>query len=84
LCFIGNVRIDNKGWNAVPTKLGSIIKQARTASNKSLRDVDAMTGIPYGALSRIETGFIKQPSFRTVVLLARHLKIDLERLADTI
>jgi transcriptional regulator with XRE-family HTH domain len=66
----------------VPTSLGDLIKKARLEANLSLTDVARLTDMPTGQLSMIETGVRPNPSFFTIVKLARGLKISLDALAS--
>jgi HTH-type transcriptional regulator, competence development regulator len=50
--------------------LGKLLKDARTATGKSLRDVERLTGISNGYLSQLEAGKIKQPSPKHLFQLA--------------
>lgn len=63
-------------------KLHEAIAYARECSGLSLRALEKKTGISNALLSQMETGIIKEPSFRNVVKLSNALKISLKRLAQ--
>lgn len=63
-------------------KLGEVLAMARGISGKSLRDLERETGISNALLSQIETGHVKQPSFHSVVKIARVLNVRLDILAE--
>lgn len=62
---------------------GQMLALARELHGLSLRDLERRTGVSNALLSQIETGHVKEPSFRNVVRLARALNLPLERLAET-
>lgn len=63
-------------------KIGEVLSMARGISGKTLRDVERETGISNALLSQIETGHVKQPSFHSVVKIARVLNVKLDILAE--
>ena len=67
-----------------PSDLGQLLRLARELKGWSLRELDKQTGVAHAAINQIETGHIKDPSFRTVVRLARGLNVPLDRLANLI
>lgn len=56
--------------------LGHILKSARTRLGKTLREVEAATGISNGYLSQLESDRIKQPSPRHLFELAGALSLE--------
>lgn len=63
-------------------KIGQVLSMARGISGKSLRDLERETGISNTLLSQIETGHVKNPSFQSVVKIARVLNVKLDVLAE--
>lgn len=64
-------------------KLHELIAVARECKGMTLRQLEQETGISNALLSQIETGHIKQPSFRNIVKISKALNLSLERLAST-
>ena len=64
-------------------KLYEAIANARKYHNLSLRQLEKKTGISNALLWQMETGAVKNPSFRNIVKLSEVLKIPLARLAKT-
>lgn len=64
-----------------PNRLTKTLRAARRTSGLSLRQLSRKTGLAYGQISNIETGYIKQPSFRTMVILSSALDLELDDLA---
>lgn len=62
-------------------KVGELIAVARECKGLTLRQLEARTGISNALLSQIETGHIKEPSWRNVVKIAKALGLKLNRLA---
>lgn len=62
-------------------KLGDLIAATREAKRLSLRELEKKTGISNALLSQIETGHVKEPSWRNVVKIAKALGLKLDRLA---
>lgn len=60
-------------------RLGSELKSARGSA--SLRDIERITGISAGYLSRLERG-LKRPRKETLSILSVALGLDLERLLE--
>lgn len=63
-------------------KLHEAIANARESKGLTLRDLEQETGISNALLSQIETGRVRDPSFRKVVKISRALGIPLRRLAE--
>ena len=63
-------------------KLHELIANARRQSGFSLRELEAETGISNPLLSQIETGHIKEPSFRKIIKIGMALKIPLKKMAE--
>jgi len=63
--------------------LPEAIAYARECKGLSLRQLEAETGISNALLSQIETGHVREPSFRNVVKIAAALNLSLDRLART-
>jgi len=64
-------------------KLHEAIAFARAGKGLTLRDLEDKTGISNGLLSQIESGYVKNPSFRNVVKISKALGLSLNRLAET-
>lgn len=62
-------------------KLTAMLTKARDDKGLTLRQLEAKTGISNALLSQIETGHVKEPSWRNVVKIAQALNLDLDRLA---
>lgn len=62
-------------------KVGELICVARECKGWTLRDLEKRTGISNALLSQIETGHIKNPSWRNVIKIAKALNLKLDRLA---
>jgi transcriptional regulator with XRE-family HTH domain len=62
-------------------KLGEAIGKERKAQGFSLRDLEAISGIAYTLISKIERGRVAEPGFRVVSRLAKALRIGLDSLA---
>lgn len=67
--------------SASMTTLAEMIAIARDCKGMSLRQLESATGISNALLSQMETGKVKEPSWRNVVKIARALDIKLDRLA---
>lgn len=63
-------------------KLGEVLKSARLASGRSLREVERGTGISNGYLSQLESDAVKQPSPHHLHKLADFYGVDYSRLMD--
>ena len=63
--------------------IGEWLALARELKGWTLRDLEKRTGISNALISQMETGHIKEPSFRNIVRLARALGLKLDRLAET-
>jgi transcriptional regulator with XRE-family HTH domain len=64
-------------------KIGELISLARELQGLTLRQFEKQTGISNALLSQIETGKVKEPSWRNVVKIAAALGVSLDRLART-
>ena len=64
-------------------KLNQALAQARRYSGLTLRELEKETGISNALLSQMETGVVKNPSFRNVIKISEALKIPLTQLAKT-
>jgi transcriptional regulator with XRE-family HTH domain len=62
-------------------QLGELISVARECRGWSLREMEKRTGISNSLLCQIESGHIKEPSWRNVVKIAKALGLKLDRLA---
>ena len=58
-----------------------MVAVARECKGFTLRELEAATGIHNAILSQIETGKIREPSWRNMVKIARALDLKLDRLA---
>ena len=63
-------------------KLGELIAVARECKGFTLRELEKRTGLSNALLSQIETGHIKNPSWHSVVKIAKALDLKLTRLAS--
>jgi transcriptional regulator with XRE-family HTH domain len=63
-------------------KLHEAIAYARECKGLTLRQLEKQTGLSNAHLSQIETGHIREPSFRNVVKICKALGLSLKRLAD--
>ncbi|MHB8147503.1 MAG: helix-turn-helix domain-containing protein [Vulcanimicrobiaceae bacterium] len=64
--------------------LGTVLRDARLAAGLSTRDLERVTGISNGQISKVEGGVRPDPSFRTVMRLARGIGISLDDLVARI
>lgn len=62
-------------------RIGELISVTREIKGLSLRDLEGKTGINNALLSQIETGHVKNPSWKNVVKIAKALDLKLDRLA---
>ncbi len=62
-------------------RLGELLAVARECKGLSLRQLERATGISNALLSQIETGHVKEPSWRNVVKIAQVLDLNLKRVA---
>ena len=62
-------------------KLDEAIAYGRECKRLTLRQLEEATGISNALLSQIETGKVREPSWRNVVRIARALDLKLDRLA---
>lgn len=65
----------------ISNRLGEFLFAGRRMKEWSQRRLAAETGISDPAISQIETGHIREPSFRDVVRLCRALGLSLDRAA---
>jgi transcriptional regulator with XRE-family HTH domain len=63
-------------------RLGELLGVARECKGLTLRQLETATGISNALLSQIETGKVREPSWRNVVKIAKALGLKLERLAE--
>lgn len=63
-------------------KLHRVIAIARKSKGITLRALAEKTGISNACLSQMETGFVREPSFRNVVKLSRVLDTPLHKFAE--
>lgn len=63
------------------TTIAELISLSRELRGMTLRDLERATGITNPLLSQIERGKVKNPSFRSVVLISDALGLSLDRLA---
>jgi transcriptional regulator with XRE-family HTH domain len=63
-------------------KLYKIMALARKKSGKTLRQIEAETGVQNGTISQIETGYSKSPEFFNVQKIARAIRLDWEDLKN--
>ena len=60
--------------------LGAALREARRDAGLSARDLERLTGISTAQISKVESGARTDPSFRTVMRLARGIGISLDDL----
>ena len=65
----------------VAMKLGKLLATMRNIKGLTLRELECETGISNALLCQIETGHVKEPSWRKVVKIARALNLKLDELA---
>lgn len=65
-------------------KLQQILAIARECKGLSLRELEKKTGISNALLYQMETGQIKEPSFRNIVKVSKVLGVGIERLAESV
>jgi transcriptional regulator with XRE-family HTH domain len=65
-------------------KLGQVLKAARLASGKTLREVEAGTGISNGHLSQLESDAVKRPSPNHLGKLAEFYRLDYSHLMELV
>jgi len=76
----GEVKI---GAEALPTTvLGKRLREAREDMGLSLRDVEKVTGLSNAAISQIETGKIKSPSFHSLVSICNAYGVKITSLIE--
>lgn len=63
-------------------RLGELLGVARECKGLTLRQLEKQTGISNALLSQIETGHVREPSWRNVVKIAKALSLKLDRLAE--
>ena len=61
--------------------LGKAIAAARGKKGKSLRQLEAETGISNATICQIESGHIKEPAWWKIVDIAKALSLNLDKLA---
>lgn len=59
--------------------LRELVVVARELNGLTLRDLEAASGVSNPMISQIESGKVKDPSFRTIVALSRALNVPLRR-----
>lgn len=62
--------------------LSTMLSLAREVKGITLRELETRTGISNALLSQIETGKVREPSWRNVVKIAKALGLKLDRLAE--
>lgn len=67
---------------AADDKLAELLSLSRELKGLTLRQLERRTGISNALLSQMETGKVRDPSFRNIVIVSRALGLSLERLAD--
>ncbi len=67
---------------AIPNHLGQLLLLARELKGYSQRELGKRSGVSHAIIAQMETGHIKEPSFRNVVRLSVALNLKLERLAN--
>lgn len=63
-------------------RLNEMLALGRELKGLSLRELERETGISNALLSQMETGHVKEPSWRNVVKVARALNLKLSILAE--
>lgn len=62
--------------------IGEFLKLAREIKGLTLREAEAKTNISNAYISQVETGSIKEPSFKNVYLLCELYGIKIETLVN--
>lgn len=62
--------------------IGLRIKQLRKDQKLTQRDLAEKSGVSYSTLTKIETGFVQNPTIELVRKLAAALKVTLDQLVD--
>ena len=65
----------------VGKSVGPILRAIREAKKISLRDLERKIGMPASQLRQVERGVRQDPSFGTIVRIARGLGVSLDELA---
>lgn len=60
--------------------IGKKLRKFRSINGVSLRDAAKYSGIDHSTISRIESGFIKDPKFCDVVILCKLYGADIKEL----
>lgn len=66
----------NSQAGQTPETLGQLIRQARERAGLSLRNLEAITGVPRATLHRLERGQANDPSTDTLLRLADALELN--------
>ena len=66
----------NSHAEQTPETLGQLIRQARVRAGLSLRNLEAITGIPRATLNRLERNQANNPSADTLLRLADALELN--------
>lgn len=61
--------------------LPELLALSRELKGLTLRELERRTGISSSLISQMETGHVRDPSFRKIVKIARALGVKLDRLA---
>lgn len=59
-----------------PSTLGELVRQARERAGLSLRNLEAVTGIPRATLNRLELDHVDHPSPDTLLRVAEALELN--------
>jgi len=62
--------------------LGETVLLSRELKSWSQARLERESGVNKSLISQIESGYVKDPGFRTVIKLARALGVKIERLAE--
>lgn len=65
----------------IPNHLGQLLQLARELKGWSQREFSRRCGVDHAIIAQVETGYIKEPSFRNIVRMAKALNLKLDRLA---
>jgi transcriptional regulator with XRE-family HTH domain len=63
-------------------RLGEALRKERKVRGLSLRDLEALAGVPFPTIVRIERRRVKTPGFYIVAKIAKALGLSLDRLAE--
>lgn len=63
-------------------KIGITIRNERTKANLTLSELEKLSGVTKGVISKLENGETKHPNFQTIYALCHALKIDYKNMVN--